>query len=147
MFSVLNRPLRVCGMVRNEKEPGGGPFWVEEKDKTLSRQIVESVHVDSRNKKQLNIWHSAQYFNPVDMVCGIKNYQGRKFNLFHYVNTEAYLIASKSERGREIKALEVPGLWNGSMAYWNTIFVKLPLMVFNPVKTVNDLLRPEHFAR
>ncbi|MFA5321273.1 MAG: DUF4301 family protein [Smithella sp.] len=144
LLSVLNRPLRVCGMVKNENEPGGGPFWVEENDGALTLQIVENVHVDKRKKNQSRIWSQAGYFNPVDMVCGIKNYQGKKFNLFNYVNNEAYLITAKSEKGREIKALEVPGLWNGSMAYWNTIFVKMPFIVFNPVKTVNDLLRPEH---
>lgn len=143
-FSALNRPLRVCGVVKNENEPGGGPFWVEEQDGTLTLQVVEGAHVDKKRKDQSAIWSQAGYFNPVDMVCGIKDYRGRKFNLLNYVNNDAYLITVKSEKGCAIKALEVPGLWNGSMAYWNTIFVKMPFIVFNPVKTVDDLLRPEH---
>ena len=144
LFSVLNRPLRICGVVRNKREPGGGPFWVEENDGTLTLQIVENAHVDKRKNDQSIIWSEAQYFNPVDMVCCIKNYQGKKFNLFNYVNNNSYTISYKNEKGRKIKALEMPGLWNGSMAYWNTVFVKLPLIVFNPVKAVSDLLRKEH---
>lgn len=140
----LNRPLRVCAMVRNEKEPGGGPFWVQEDDGMSTLQIVESVHVDTRNAGQAAIWSNSKYFNPVDMVCALRNYRGKKFNLFNYVNKKTYIISRKNEKGKEIKALELPGLWNGSMAYWNTIFVKLPLIVFNPVKTVYDLLRSEH---
>lgn len=144
LFSVLNRPLRVCGVVRNNNEPGGGPFWVEEDDGTLTMQIVESAHVDQRKNDQLKIWSKAQYFNPVDMVCCIKDYRGKPFNLNHFVNRNSYIISSKKEKGRAIRALEMPGLWNGSMAYWNTVFVKIPLMVFNPVKSVDDLLRPVH---
>jgi hypothetical protein len=144
IFSSLNRPLRVCAMVRNEGEPGGAPFWVEERDGSQTLQIVESGHVDKNNPKQMKVWSAAQYFNPVDMVCCTKNYRGQKFNLNSYVNPEAYLITMKNEKGRSLKALESPGLWNGGMAYWNTIFVELPIIVFNPVKTVNDLLRPEH---
>jgi hypothetical protein len=132
-------------MVKNQGEPGGGPFWVEEDNKgQQTMQIVEKGHIDQKNKQQIDIWNSAQYFNPVDMVCCIKNYRGEKFNLDKYVNKSAYLITMKNEKGRMIKALESPGLWNGAMAYWNTIFVELPLLVFNPVKTVDDLLRPEH---
>jgi hypothetical protein len=144
IFSSLNRPLRVCAMVRNEGEPGGAPFWVEERDGSQTLQIVESGHVDKNNPKQMKVWSAAQYFNPVDLVCCTKNYRGQKFNLGSYVNPEAYLITMKNEKGRSLKALESPGLWNGGMAYWNTIFVELPIIVFNPVKTVNDLLRPEH---
>ena len=144
LISKLNRPLRVCAMVRNAGEPGGGPFWVEEKNGTQTIQIVEGIHVDKGKKDQLLIWTKAQYFNPVDMVCSIKNYQGKKFHLPDYVDNDAYSISQKNEKGRRINALEVPGLWNGAMAHWNTVFVKLPLIVFNPVKTVNDLLRPEH---
>lgn len=144
LLSQLNRPLRVCAMVRNEGEPGGAPFWVLENNGTISLQIVEKGHVNEKDKEQQKIWSQSKYFNPVDMICGIRNYQGRKFNLFNYVNKNAYLIVQKNEKGRTVRALEVPGLWNGSMAYWNTIFVNLPLMVFNPVKTVNDLLRPGH---
>ncbi len=144
LFSLLNRPLRICGMVKNDGEPGGGPFWVEEKDGTQTLQIVEGAHVDKRNPEQSAIWAQARYFNPVDMVCCIKDYQGDKFILDNYVNKNAYLITTKNEKGIHFKALEAPGLWNGGMAYWNTIFVELPLKVFNPVKTVYDLLRPEH---
>jgi hypothetical protein len=144
LLSRLNRPLRVCAMVKNEGEPGGGPFWVEEKDGTQSLQIVEKVHVDQDNPEQLSIWEKAQYFNPVDMVCCLKDYRGQKFKLADYVDHNAYLISRKNEKGRVINALEVPGLWNGAMAKWNTVFVKAPLIVFNPVKTVDDLLRPEH---
>ncbi len=144
LVSLLNRPLRICGVVRNIGEPGGGPFWVEEKDKTQTLQIVEIGHIDQQKSEQVIIWSQALYFNPVDMVCCIKNYQGKKFDLKKFVNHDAYLISSKTEKGRKLKAQEMPGLWNGGMAYWNTFFVELPLMVFNPVKTVYDLLRPEH---
>lgn len=144
LFSLLNRPLRVCGVVRNKKEPGGGPFWVNENDGTQTLQIVEGGHVDQSKPDQTAVWSRSEYFNPVDMVCGIKNYKGEKFDLSDYVDKDAYLISRKNEKGRPIKALEVPGLWNGGMAYWNTVLVKLPIIVFNPVKTVNDLLRPEH---
>jgi hypothetical protein len=144
LFSLLNRPLRICGMVKNNGEPGGGPFWVEEKDGTQTLQIVEGGQVDKNNPQQAEIWAQSQYFNPVDMVCCIKDYQGDKFILDNYVDKKAYLITTKNEKGVKFKALEMPGLWNGSMASWNTIFVELPLKVFNPVKTVYDLLRPEH---
>jgi hypothetical protein len=147
IFSSLNRPLRVCAIVRNEGEPGGGPFWVDECDGRHTLQIVESGHVDKNNPKQMAVWSAAKYFNPVDMVCCTKNYRGEKFNLDSYVNQDAYLITMKNEKGRSLKALESPGLWNGGMAYWNTVFVGLPLVVFNPVKTVNDLLRPQHFIK
>jgi len=147
IFSSLNRPLRVCAIVRNEGEPGGAPFWVEERDGNQTLQIVESGHVDKSSPKQMAVWSAAQYFNPVDMVCCTKNYRGEKFNLDSYVNPDAYLITMKNEKGRSLKALESPGLWNGGMAYWNTVFVELPIIVFNPVKTVNDLLRPEHLIR
>ena len=131
-------------MVKNDGEPGGGPFWVEDNGGTQTLQIVESGHVDKRNPQQSAIWSRAQYFNPVDIVCCIKNYRGEKFILDNYVDKNAYLISAKNEKGIKLKALEVPGLWNGGMAYWNTVFVELPLIVFNPVKTVDDLLRPEH---
>ena len=144
LFRLLNRPLRVCGMVRNEGEPGGGPFWVLEKDQSRTLQIVESAHVDFNVPQQAGIWLEASYFNPVDMVCCIKNYRGEKFILDDYVNRDAYLISPKSEKGRELLAQELPGLWNGGMAFWNTIFVELPLAAFNPVKTIYDLLRPQH---
>jgi len=146
IFSSLNRPLRVCAIVRNEGEPGGAPFWVEENDGNQTLQIIESGHVNKNNPDQMAVWSAAQYFNPVDLVCCTKNYQGEKFNLDNYVNKEAYLITLKNEKGRSLKALESPGLWNGGMAYWNTVFVELPIIVFNPVKTVDDLLRPEHLV-
>ena len=147
IFSSLNRPLRVCAMVRNEGEPGGAPFWVEERDGSQTLQIVEGGHVDKNNHKQMKVWSVAQYFNPVDMVCCTRNYRGEKFNLGSYVNPDAFLIMRKNEKGRSLKALESPGLWNGGMAYWNTVFVELPIIIFNPVKTVNDLLRPEHLIK
>jgi len=145
--SLLNRPLRVCAVVKNEGEPGGAPFWVEERDGSKTLQIVESGHVNKNDRKQMAIWSAAKYFNPVDMVCCTKNYKGKKFDLDKYVNEDAYLITAKNEKGRSFKALELPGLWNGGMAYWNTVFVELPIIVFNPVKTVNDLLRPEHLIK
>jgi hypothetical protein len=147
IFSSLNRPLRVCAIVRNEGEPGGAPFWVDERDGNQTLQIVENGHVDKSSPKQMVVWSAAQYFNPVDMVCCTKNYLGEKFNLNDYVNNDAFLINRKNEKGRSLKALELPGLWNGGMAYWNTVFVELPIIVFNPVKTVNDLLRPEHLIK
>jgi len=146
IFSSLNRPLRICAIVRNEGEPGGAPFWVEENDGNQTLQIIESGHVDKSNPQQMGVWSAAQYFNPVDLVCCTKNYRGEKFNLDNYVNKDAYLITLKNEKGRSLKALESPGLWNGGMAYWNTVFVELPLIVFNPVKTVDDLLRSEHLT-
>ena len=146
LSSLLNRPFRICGMVRNEGEPGGGPFWVEEKDASQTLQIVESAHVNTGDPKQLAIWRQAQYFNPVDLVCCTKDYRGRKFDLQKYVDPNAYLISAKTEKGRKLQAQELPGLWNGGMAYWNSVFVELPLAAFNPVKTVNDLLRPQHTA-
>lgn len=144
IFSLLNRPLRICAVVRNVGEPGGAPFWVMEKDGTQTVQIVESGHVDQRDPEQSQIWLKAEHFNPVDMVCCIRNYRGKKFDLDGFVNKDAYLISFKTEKGRRLKAQELPGLWNGAMARWNTVFVEIPLAAFNPVKTVYDLLRPEH---
>ncbi len=146
LISILNRPLRICGMVRNVGEPGGGPFWVDEADATQSLQIVESAHVNANDPGQQAVWRNSEFFNPVDMVCCIRDYRGEKFDLEKYVNRDAYLISSKTEKGRKLLAQELPGLWNGSMADWNTVFVELPLAVFNPVKTVDDLLRPQHTA-
>ena len=131
-------------MVKNTGEPGGGPFWVENKDKTISRQIVESAQVDPESKAQLSIFSSATHFNPVDIVCGVRDFQGNQFNLKKYVDDKAVFISNKSKNGRPLKALELPGLWNGAMSFWNTVFVEVPEITFNPVKTVNDLLRPEH---
>ena len=140
----LNRPIRVCGMVKNEGEPGGGPFWVEDKNSNVSLQIVESAQVDTNNENQMKILKRATHFNPVDLVCGVKNYKGEPFDLTKYVDYNTAFITEKNHGGEVIKALELPGLWNGSMAFWNTIFVEVPLSTFNPVKTVNDLLRSPH---
>jgi hypothetical protein len=140
----LHRPLRVCGVVRNQGEPGGGPFWVEALPGVSNLQIVESVQVDMNSFAQRGIWESATHFNPVDIVCGLRDREGQPFDLERFVDGTAVLIARKSKDGRELKALELPGLWNGAMAGWNTIFVEVPLATFNPVKTVQDLLRPEH---
>lgn len=141
---LLNRPLRVCGMVKNQGEPGGGPFWVRDAKGRESLQIVESAQVDKENLEQLAIFQSSTHFNPVDLVCGIRNYKGEKFDLMNFRDPDTGFIAVKSYNGLTVKALELPGLWNGSMAHWNTVFVEVPLITFNPVKTVNDLLKPEH---
>jgi len=144
LFDILNRPLRVCGMVENEGEPGGGPFWVAEQDGTRSLQIVEKAQVDMESKRQRAIWESSTYFNPVDLVCGIRDYRGELFDLKRYVDAKTSTVSHKSSGGQPLKVLELPGLWNGSMAGWNTVFVAVPLTTFNPVKTVEDLLRDEH---
>ena len=140
----LNRPIRVCGMVKNEGEPGGGPFWVKDENGQISLQIVESAQIDAKNEHQVNLLKNATHFNPVDLACGVKNYKGEKFDLTQFVDPKAAFVTVKSHNGEEIKVLELPGLWNGSMAYWNTIFVEIPVSTFNPVKTVNDLLKPAH---
>jgi hypothetical protein len=144
LFRKLNRPLRVCGVVKNVGEPGGGPFWVEEKDGSLSHQIVEKSQVNMESAEQRKSWESATHFNPVDIVCGVRDYRGRPFELADYVDPDTGFISIKSKDGKELKALELPGLWNGSMAKWITVFVEVPLITFNPVKTVLDLLRKEH---
>jgi hypothetical protein len=131
-------------MVKNVGEPGGGPFWVEESDGTLSLQIIEEVQIDRNSKEQRDLWKSSTHFNPVDIVCGVKNYRNEKFDLEKYVDKDTYIITKKSQEGKDLKALELPGLWNGSMAKWNTVFVEVPLSTFNPVKTVDDLLREQH---
>ncbi len=141
---LLDRPIRVCGMVRNEGEPGGGPFWVKQESGRESLQIIESVQIDPASKQQQQIKNEATHFNPVDLVCGIKNYKGEKYDLTKFVDKKASFITQKTLAGKPIKALEHPGLWNGAMANWNTIFVEVPLITFNPVKTVNDLLKPAH---
>lgn len=146
LLKKLNRPIRVCGMVKNEGEPGGGPFWVENQKEEISLQIVESSQVDSNDKEQLKIFESATHFNPVDIVCGVRDYQGKVFDLLEYIDPNMAFISKKSKDGKELKALELPGLWNGAMADWITVFVEVPIETFNPVKTVNDLLRPQHQA-
>ena len=140
----LNRPIRVGGIVKNEKEPGGGPFWVEDEEGNISLQIVEFAQINLKDETQKNIVKSATHFNPTDFVCGIKNYRGEVFDLKKFVDPNANFITTKSRFDQEIKALERPGLWNGSMAYWNSIYVEVPLLTFNPVKTVNDLLKAPH---
>lgn len=140
----LNRPIRVCGMVRNEGEPGGGPFIAYNPDGTASPQILESTQIDTSVPAYANIMSQATHFNPVDLVCYIKDIYGKKFDLPKYVDPDTGFISSKSLDGRELRALELPGLWNGAMSNWLTIFVEVPVATFNPVKTVNDLLRPVH---
>jgi hypothetical protein len=144
LLKRLNRPLRTCGMVRNEGEPGGGPFWVEGKDGNLSLQIVESAEVDPQCPEQRAIWASSSHFNPVDLVCAVRDFRGSSFHLKDYVNPEAVFISQKSKDGRDLRSLELPGLWNGAMSEWNTIFIEVPIATFNPVKTINDLLKSEH---
>jgi hypothetical protein len=140
----FNRPFRVCGMVKNEGEPGGGPFFACNPDGTISLQIAESAQIDQQDPVQMKILHHATHFNPVDLVCGIKNYRGEKYDLLRFRDSETGFISHKSRDGKELKALELPGLWNGSMSDWNTLFVEVPVETFNPVKTVNDLLRKQH---
>jgi hypothetical protein len=144
LISTLNRPLRACGMVRNVGEPGGGPFWVHNSGKGISIQIVETSQMDMSSEVQNEIFHSSTHFNPVDLVCGVRDYSGKSFDLSKYVDHNAGFISSKSKDGKDLKALELPGLWNGSMAFWNSVFVEVPEITFNPVKTIFDLLRDEH---
>ncbi len=143
LFQALHRPIRVCGVVKNTGEPGGGPFWVEAEGGE-SLQIVESAEVDQDSSSQWHIWESSTHFNPVDIVCGVKDFRGEKFNLPGFVNPEAGIITEKTLGTKKIKALELPGLWNGSMSGWITIFVEVPSTTFNPVKTVWDLLKEPH---
>jgi hypothetical protein len=144
VIEALDRPLRVCGMVRNTGEPGGGPFWVRAPDGRCTRQIVEAAQIDARDGAQRALFAAATHFNPVMIVCGLRDWTGRPFDLHAFVDPAAVFIARKSSHGRELKALERPGLWNGAMAYWHTLFVEVPESTFTPVKTVNDLLRPAH---
>ena len=142
----LNRPIRVCGMVRNEGEPGGGPYIILGKDGCTSLQILESVQINKQDPAAAGAMAQATHFNPVDLVCLLRDYQGQRFDLLQHVDPEAGFMSSKSYQGRELKALEMPGLWNGAMSDWNTLFVEVPLETFNPVKVVLDLLRPAHQA-
>lgn len=141
---LLNRPIRVCGMVKNEGEPGGGPFWVKDESGRLSLQIVESSQVDNENKTQNEIFMQSTHFNPVDLVCGLRDYKGNYFNLPDFVDHSTGFIVYKNRLGKDVKSYELPGLWNGAMAGWITVFAEVPLETFNPVKTVNDLLKPAH---
>jgi len=140
----LDRPIRVCGMVKNEGEPGGGPFIIKEKDGSTSLQILEGAQINPDDPEAVGALKAATHFNPVDLVCCLHDHEGKKFDLLKHVDEETGLISSKSYQGRELKALELPGLWNGSMSDWNTLFVEVPIETFNPVKVVLDLLRPAH---
>ena len=140
----LNRPMRVCGVVKNVGEPGGGPFLTYNQDGTVSLQILESSQIDKSNKEYMEMFTKGTHFNPVDLVCAVKDYNGKPFNLPDFVDKTTGFISSKSKSGKELKALELPGLWNGAMSDWSTVFVEVPLSTFNPVKTVNDLLREQH---
>ena len=140
----LNRPMRVCGMVKNVGEPGGGPFLAYNSDGTISLQILESSQIDMNDPQKKEMFEKGTHFNPVDLVCAVRDYKGHKFDLVKYVDKATGFISYKSKNGKELKALELPGLWNGAMSDWNTVFVEVPLSTFNPVKTVNDLLREQH---
>ena len=144
LIGKLNRPMRVCGMVKNVGEPGGGPFLTVNNDGTISPQILESSQINQNNPADKEKMLQSTHFNPVDLVCAVKNYRGEKFDLLKYVDKNTGFISLKSKSGKELKALELPGLWNGAMSDWNTIFVEVPIETFNPVKTVNDLLRTQH---
>lgn len=142
--TILNRPIRVCGMVKNEGEPGGGPFWVTDKKGKTFLQIIESSQIDVKDENQVKIFKNATHFNPVDLVCGVKDYNGQKFDLTQFIDPNSGFVVEKSKNGKTYKAFELPGLWNGAMAKWLTVFVEVPLVTFNPVKTVNDLLKSAH---
>ena len=144
LWCKLDRPVRVCGMVRNAGDPGGGPFIIREKDGSTSLQILESVQINPDDPAAVAALNSATHFNPVDLVCCLRNYKGERFDLPAYVDPDTGFISSKSFQGRELKALELPGLWNGAMSNWNTQFVEVPAATFNPVKVVLDLLKPAH---
>lgn len=144
LIGRLNRPIRVCGMVKNEGEPGGGPFWAKNSDGTTSLQIVESSQIDLKDPQKKALFDAASHFNPVDLICGVVDYKGTKFNLLKYRDIQTGFISIKSKDGKELKAQELPGLWNGAMSDWITLFVEVPIVTFNPVKTVNDLLREQH---
>ena len=142
--SKLNRPMRVCGVVKNVGEPGGGPFLTYNQDGTVSLQILESSQIDKSNQEYMEMFTKGTHFNPVDLVCAVKDYKGNAFDLPKYVDPTTGFISQKSKSGKELQALELPGLWNGAMSNWSTVFVEVPLATFNPVKTVNDLLRDQH---
>lgn len=144
LVGKLNRPMRVCGVVKNVGEPGGGPFLTYNNDGSVSLQILESSQIDKSNTEYMKMFTDGTHFNPVDLVCAVRNYKGEKFNLPDFVDPTTGFISSKSKNGKDLKALELPGLWNGAMSDWNTVFVEVPLSTFNPVKTVNDLLREQH---
>ena len=140
----LNRPIRVCGMVRNEGEPGGGPYWVRNEFGHKNLQIIEASQIDFENPFQVEMVQKSSHFNPVDLVCGVKTYKRNKFNLKNYVDKNTGFISQKKQNGIDMTIQELPGLWNGSMSDWNTIFIEVPIETFTPVKTLDDLLRREH---
>ena len=144
LLKKLRRPIRVCGMVKNVGEPGGGPFLAYNRDGSYSLQILESSQIDLKNPESKAMFEASTHFNPVDLVCAVKNRKGEKYNLPDFVDKNTGFISLKSKNGKELKALELPGLWNGAMSDWNTVFVEVPISTFNPVKTVNDLLREQH---
>lgn len=143
----LNRPIRVCGMVENKGDPGGGPFWVKDGNNDVSLQIIEGAQMNTQDTEQNKIVNAASHFNPVDLVCGVKDYRGKKFDLKEFANPERAFITEKTKNGKHLKALELPGLWNGAMEYWNTVFVEIPAFTFNPVKSVVDLLADNHLQK
>ena len=142
--NILDRPIRICGIVKNEGDTGGGPFWVRDSEGTVSLQIVETSQIDLANADQARILANATHFNPVDLVCGMRNYNNERFDLTRFVDHNSGFIVEKNKSGQSLKGYELPGLWNGAMAKWITVFVEVPLITFNPVKTVNDLLKPAH---
>lgn len=144
LYGKMNRPMRICGMVKNEGEPGGGPYLTRNNNDEISLQIVESSQIDHKNEKQEAMFHSSTHFNPVDLVCATRDFKGNPFNLLDFIDPETGFISLKSKDGKDLKAMELPGLWNGAMADWITIFVEVPVLTFNPVKCVNDLLRDTH---
>ena len=144
LIDQLDRPLRVCGMVPNSGEPGGGPFWVRDAKGRVTKQIVEGAQIDKDDSGQAEILARATHFNPVDMICGVSDWRGRPYDLTRFIDEEAVIITSKRQAGKDVRVLELPGLWNGAMAGWHTLFVEIPQEAFNPVKTIFDLLRPAH---
>jgi hypothetical protein len=144
LFRLFNRPIRVCGVVPNAGEPGGAPFWIENENGELSIQIVEKAQVDLSSPEQNAIWNSSTHFNPVDIVCCVRDFEGNSYDLRKFVDPKAVIISRKSKDGSDIQTLELPGLWNGGMADWITVLIEVPPATFNPVKSVYDLLRPEH---
>jgi hypothetical protein len=142
--NILNRPTRICGVVKNTGEPGGGPFWCKDANGNNTLQLVESAQVDASDVAQMAIFTGSTHFNPVDLVCSTKDVHGKEFDLLSFRDMSTGFITEKTKDGRKLKAQELPGLWNGAMAFWNTIFVEVPLETFNPVKSVNDLLRDSH---
>ena len=144
LINKFRRPLRVCGMVKNVGEPGGGPFIAFNNDGSYSPQILESSQIDMKDEHAVKEFKNSTHFNPVDLVCATRDKEGNKYDLLKFVDPKTGFISMKSKNGKELKALELPGLWNGAMSDWNTVFVEVPIETFNPVKTVNDLQRPQH---